>query len=300
MKVGIAFLLMVLLISCSNGKTSNQVANSPKSLDSIIDKSITEIPRVSTGYKHEVMVLGSFHFDRSKDGSDIIAKNHIDVVSEENQKAIEELTSKIVSEFKPTIVALEWRPNSQGRIDSLYQEFQNGNWPLGKHESFQLGFRIAKTMGLSKLYCVDNRPPQPETVTSLEDWEAYSKSMGHDSLWFEYEKDNGTYNTYIDRIQKDLGVSEYLKTLNSPTNLKRSKQLWLTGLVNLGHGDRFVGADLTGHWYRRNTRIFVNIRNLAQTKNERILVIYGNAHKWILDELFNGSPEFVLKQPFEY
>ena len=266
MKGLLTFLFVALLVSCSKGKSSSSAVGNQKPSDSLVNASIAQIPQVSTGYKHEVMVLGSFHFDRSRDGSDIIAKNHLDITSEENQKAIEELSSQIVSEFKPTIIALEWRPNSQRRIDSLYQEFQNGNWPLGKHESFQLGFRIAKAMGLSKLHCVDNRPPQPETVTSLEDWEAYSKNMGHDSLWFEYEEDNSAYNAYMDALQNDLGVSEYLKALNSPTNLKRSKQLWLTGLVNLGHGDLYVGADLTGHWYRRNTRIFVNIRNEKANK----------------------------------
>jgi len=76
----------------------------------------------------------------------------------------------------------------------------------------------------------------------------------------------------------------------------RNKKFWLTGLVNLGYDDQYVGADLTGHWYRRNTRIFVNARNLCENKKERIFIIYSNAHKWLLDELSEGSPEFTVVQ----
>lgn len=57
-----------------------------------------------------------------------------------------------------------------------------------------------------------------------------------------------------------------------------------------------LGADLTGYWYRRNTRIFTNIKNLVASEQEKILVIYGNSHAWVLEELFDASPEFQVIQ----
>ncbi|MFK7846506.1 MAG: DUF5694 domain-containing protein [Rhodothermales bacterium] len=68
--------------------------------------------------------------------------------------------------------------------------------------------------------------------------------------------------------------------------------------MNAGVSASIVGADFTGNWYRRNRRILVNIRNQSKTENERVLVIYGAAHKWVLDELFDGFPEFEVVQAF--
>jgi Family of unknown function (DUF5694) len=252
------------------------------------------IPTIRSSYSHQVMILGSFHFDRGLDGSDVVAKNQLDIIDPENQRQINDLVNAIVAEYKPTVIAVEWMPDKQAWIDSLYQEFLITKKLLGNNEAFQLGFRIAEKLNLPTIYAVDNRPPQPETVTELDDFEAYAQSLNQLDIMTEYDPENLVYNTTMDSLLGAYDVGSYMHLINSDANLKRSKQLWFTGLVNLGYADTYVGADLTGHWYRRNTRIFVNVRNLAKQKQERILVIYGMAHKWILEELFQGSPEFEV------
>ncbi len=260
-----------------------------------VDSSEQEvIPTVTTPYGHQVMILGSFHFDRALDGSDVIAKNHLDIADPKNQSQIIALVNTIVADYRPTLIAVEWMPDKQARIDSLYREYLATKKIPGKKEAFQLGFRIAEKLNLSTIYAVDSRPQQPETVTELDDFEAYAQSLNQLELMTEYDHENLIYNNAMDSLLGAYDVSSYMRLINSEANLKRSKQLWFTGLVNLGHGDKYVGADLTGHWYRRNTHIFVNIRNLAKQKQERILVIYGTAHKWTLEELFQGSPEFEV------
>ena len=292
---GLCLLFCLLFCSCTSSKQDQVKEREAQGVESEIIKAM---PQADLAYKHQALVLGSFHFNRSRDGSDVVGEHHMDVRTEENQKELEAIVDKIVEEFKPTIIAAEWMPENQDLIDSLYQEYRKGSWKLGLHESFQIGFRVAEKMNAKRIYCIDNRPPQPETVLSLDDWDAYAEDMGQADLWHEYDEVNKAFNSYNDDLQNQLGVNKYLSYLNSSAFATRSKQLWLTGLVNLGHGDLFVGADLTGHWYRRNTRIFVAARNLAQNPSERILVIYGNAHKWILDELFEASPEFEVKQLF--
>ena len=101
----------------------------------------------------------------------------------------------------------------------------------------------------------------------------------------------------MDTIQNHLGVKDYLLLINSKENSIRSKQLWTTGLVNVGYSDKYLGADLLGRWYRRNSRIYANAKNLVNSEsNENLLIIYGGAHKWILDELFHSSPDFQVVQ----
>ena len=61
--------------------------------------------------------------------------------------------------------------------------------------------------------------------------------------------------------------------------------------------DEYLGADLLGRWYRRNSRIYANAKNLVhRDSKENLLIIYGGAHKWILDELFHSSPDFEVVQ----
>jgi hypothetical protein len=67
-------------------------------------------------------------------------------------------------------------------------------------------------------------------------------------------------------------------------------------MVHLGAGDKYVGADLTGNWYRRNTRIFTNVFKELGNSPERVLIVYGATHKFALDEIFEAAPEFEVVQ----
>ena len=132
-------------------------------------------------------------------------------------------------------------------------------------------------------------------MDAIEDWERYADSLGHLELWQAYDHENTAYNTFMDTVQNHLFVTDYLRLINSRENTIRTKQLWTTGLVNVGHGVNYLGADLLGRWYRRNSRLYVNAKNLVEG-DENLLIIYGGAHKWILDELFESSPEFQVVQ----
>lgn len=254
-----------------------------------------DFPSIKKSPAHKVLTLGVFHFDRSRDGSDVVASNHIDITSPKNQTQLNQLV-EVLKEFNPAKIAVEWRPEYQTTMDSLYQAYRNGTYQLEKNEAFQIGFRVADLLDHAKVYCVDNNPPMPDNINAIDDWDSYAESLGHTKLWHAYDEENERYNTYMDTIQRHVDVLDYLKIMNSPNNIRRSKQLWTTGLVNVGYGDQYLGADLLGRWYRRNVRIFVNAKNLVQADQENLLIIYGGAHKWILDELFEASPDFEVVQ----
>jgi len=284
--------------SCSNSSSKEIITDTKRNDSTVAINYIDSIPKIVSKYYHEVLVLGSAHFDRSTNGSDVVGKNVIDITSAQNQKEVDALVTMIVNEFKPTIVAIEFMPKHQKAIDTIYARYLRGEWKLKKNEAYQIGFRVAQKMKLSTVYCIDNRPPQTESITSIDDWDKHAEDMHHTGIWHEYDNENNEYNAFMDNLQSKTGVLGYLEVANSKETSKRNKQLWLTGLVNLGHGESYLGADLTGNWYRRNTRLFTNARNLCKTKNEKVLIIYGLAHKWVLDELFEGSPEFIVKQLF--
>jgi hypothetical protein len=286
------FSLIIFFFSCSESKQKRLEQNSTEGINWAINK----FPSINKNPKHKVLTLGVFHFDRSRDGSDIVAKNHIDVTTEQNQSELDFIIQRL-EDFNPAKIAVEWRPEYQKMLDSLYQEYISGNYKLGKNEAFQIGFKLAKILGHDKVYCVDNNPPLPESINEIEDWEIYADSLGQLGLWRSYDQENARYNTFMDTIQRHLNVKDYLLLINSRKNVIRNKQLWTTGLVNVGYLDKYVGADLLGRWYRRNSRIYANSKNLVNTDSkENLLIIYGGAHKWILDELFQSSPDFEVVQ----
>lgn len=276
--------LLVLLVLCSTVACHEQKH---------VKKALTDFPVLKNDTVTPVMILGTFHFNYSENGSDVKGVNNFDISSEKRQKELHVLIEKIKA-FKPTKIAVEKMLYYQTYNDSLFNAYTAGNWKLGKHETYQVGFRLAKELGLNGVSCVDTRPQQIELDTTVSDLEAYARQRGELELWEAYNEPNKQTNTYIDSIRAEMNLTDYLIFLNSDKVKRRYKQFYLTGLVTVGTGDTYIGADLTGYWYRRNTRIFTNIKKLAATKNERILVIYGNSHAWILEELFATSPEFKV------
>ena len=285
-----ASILIVFTYACNPKSEEKSSQESDLALRELLDS----YPSIEKEANHQVLTLGTFHFDRARDASDIIAKEHIDISTHQNQKELDTIIEKLI-QFQPDKIAVEWRPNFQKVMDSLYNQYLQGNYNLGKHETFQIGFELAKKLGRTKVYCIDNNPPFSDFINTLDDWEKYADSLGHLNLWRAYDAENGRFNQYMDTIQKHLSVTDYLKIINSPKHAKRTKQLWLTGLVDVDHEQNYLGADVVARWYRRNIRLFSTAKNLVE-EDENLLIIYGGAHKWILDELFESSPDFEVIQ----
>lgn len=290
MKSPLALFILFLIVSCIPKKKEKTIQNAQNDFQKIL----AAYPTIDSTAQHQVLTFGTFHFDRSRDGSDVVAKEHIDISKDANQKELGAIVD-LLSTFRPDKIAVEWKPTHQKTMDSLYTQYLNGNYSLEKHETFQIGFRLAKRLGHTKVYCIDNNPPFPEYINAIDDWETYADSLGHLGLWSTYDIENKRLNTFMDTIQRHLSVNAYLKMINSKKHSKRQKQLWTTGLVNVGYEGPYLGADVVARWYRRNIRLFANAKNLVTT-NENLLIIYGGAHKWILDELFEATPDFQVVQ----
>lgn len=284
-------IVTVLLLYSCNLKNDEAITRNEKN---DLQKVLAAYPSIDSVAKHQVLTLGTFHFDRSRDGSDVVATEHIDVLTEVNQKELDHIVELLIP-FNPAKVAVEWRPSNQKWIDSLYNEYLKGDYKLGKHETFQIGFKLAKKLGHAKVYCIDNNPPFPDYINYIDDWEKYADSLGHLRLWRAYDIENEKLNTFMDTIQSHLNIHDYLKVINSEEHAKRLKQLWTTGLVNVDYDGQYLGADVVARWYRRNLRLFANAKNIV-SKDENLLIIYGGAHKWILDEFFDATPDFQVIQ----
>jgi hypothetical protein len=240
----------------------------------------------------KTLLLGTFHFGYPNlDGHKTDSAKFINVTSPLRQKEMEELAG-VIRRFKPTRIYVE--SDDPLWIDSLYRAYLSGNYPLGRNEIFQLGFRIAKQMNHKKLYAVDAWPFSNEY---------YSRYAWIDSLWndntpvdslrdqYWNERYKAFYNTG-DSVELGLSLLENFLLMAMPEVLQRMHGHYLaSGFAK----ETTAGADILSiWWYNRNLRIFNNILRSKPTANDRIVVLFGNGHIPILKHCFYSSPEFEV------
>jgi len=56
---------------------------------------------------------------------------------------------------------------------------------------------------------------------------------------------------------------------------------------------RSHGADMVAEWHRRNLRMFAKLSRLTGP-GERILVLYGQGHAYLLREFIRQAPDMKL------
>ena len=260
--------------------------------------------------KPEVMILGVFHFAYpNNDRTKIEKKDQIDFRSGERKREIEELVT-LLEKYKPTKIAVEIKTWSQAHTDSLYQEYLKGNFDLPINESYQLGFKLAKILNLPKVYCIDAWGNISGYFTG-DNKTVFNLRKEKENLLTEYEK-------YTDSLlalkrnepQKDNGkgesgyksITEILSELNSPGNLALDNAKYLNELSSFEESEYdYAGADwISASWIDRNLRIFRNIRRITESNEDRILVIFGAGHAFLLNDFLKGSLKYNVVPVLNY
>lgn len=287
-KILILVLIISTLYSCQNNKTANSdIADAKNQIN-------TE--------QIQVLTLGTFHFAFPNLDVEITEDDdQIDVLDAKYQKEIELIVDKL-AKFKPTKIVIEREPGYQKMYDSLYQSYLNNNYKLGRSEEQQIGFRLAKRMGLKNLYCTDAWGEHYEDVNNLMD--------GKDSI--EMQKFEDSFYNHPDSLLKSYrnekhlfktqGIIAELKRLNTDSELSKSLGDYLIGVFKYETpGNKQFGVDFTsGWWFNRNLRIFRNIQRIDAKPEDRILVIYGAGHMNLLNVFFEASPEYQLLHVNDY
>jgi Family of unknown function (DUF5694) len=84
-------------------------------------------------------------------------------------------------------------------------------------------------------------------------------------------------------------VLEALEFINSDAMVARDVGSYYA-LLQFGEPFEYAGPDLLAAWYQRNIRIYANIRALATSPDDRILVIYGYGHLgWLRQNVANDA-----------
>jgi len=293
-KLIIGITILTLLISC-NQKTDKVNRQSEKT-------NPIEDPNIFIGkHKAKAMVLGVFHF--SNPGLDSYKpKFPFDILENKRQTELNELLNKI-AKYKPTKILLECnRIKADSIVNFRYQNFLKDSFDISKktNEIYQIGFKLAKKLNHNKIYCSDANADWfgIELDWDNYDEESYLKSKGQFKKANRYDYES--FYRMGDSLKTVQTLTEHLIWMNNPNNRLKDHQAYLTSIIE-GAGDNYLGADNVGRWYRRNLRIFANAYDIADfEKEDRLLLIYGAGHVWILRQLFIDSPDFQYVEPNNY
>ncbi len=262
--------------------------------------------------KPTVMILGSSHL--ANPGADAFNFRMDDVLAPKRQREIEQLVAQLKA-FRPTKIALEADERFDAEINANYQRYLKGTYQLKRGEGDQIGFRLAKQMGHPKLYGVDYWPEQnpffPDDFDSdLIDVDKFAKAHNQEHLLPSIE-DLAAPDAKITRQEEDgriwieprkyVPIIDMYRQHNEPEGVRNDHQLYLQKIARIGSGDQYPGANWVAHsWYARNLKIFVNLTRITESVDDRILLIIGAGHVFLVQQFLEDSGDYIVESPLQY
>jgi len=264
-----------------------------------------------------VMLLGIYHFNNP--GQDTYNMEIDDYYSDRRQKEIREIVG-LLEEYRPTKILVEFTPDHQSQLDSLYQLYLNDKIKLeeiegGVNEAYQIGFRLGKQSGGIQIKAIDHSGPWlGDYVDFIADTlmlDYYQKKQYEEQLELKERQKRFTSNTikenliYLNESEQIISSHDYYNnvairvkdTANILFSYQESEQE-IEGLPYQMRSYDFnnIGVELVAEWYKRNLFIYRNIIENSESK-DRVVIIIGRGHVFYLNQLLSKNPKFELINP---
>lgn len=238
--------------------------------------------------KPVVMILGTYHM--ANPGRDLGNVKADDVRAEKRQQEIAEVIAAI-KKFKPTRIAVEIP--DQKYVEN-YPEYLNGKYELAANEVDQIGFRLAKELGLKQVSTID----WPGNF-DFDKVIASAKANNQESIAENFMMTGKSEAGKQSELLKTKSIIDVYRYLNDEKRMDDWHRYYMR-LLRVGAGSDYAGTDLVRDWYERNLKIYTNIARLVESPNERIFVIIGAGHLKLLQQFVKDSGEFELVQANKY
>lgn len=247
-----------------------------------------------TSDKIKVLNVATFHFGYTTDA------NKVDF-DEEDRKTQEEIRalSKMLAEFKPTIICIENHPQYDAEINRVYQEYLNDPSQLNTNygERSMVAFDVARLNNVAQLYGIDSYMDYNyligEQIVNTIDSATYRDYMNNPFKDFPELAE-------LDKKFDDLPLLEKMRFYNHTKVLDFNININADNLLYVGTEDGFEGADEAAKFYQRNLRIYSNLNRIPMTKDDRVFILMGAAHASFLRELLERSPKFEMVNTLDY
>lgn len=286
MKYTFLFLFAVLL-SCTTETKST------------IDSKPTDLSKPKSE-KIQVLNFGTFHFGYTPDAN----KTEFDEHSDQAQEEIREI-SKMLAEFKPTIICIETLPELNPEITEAYQKYLSDHAELDSNygESSMIGFEVGRLNNVKKVYGIDHHMGYNYSVGDfIENSPDLTNSIDPKTY---LQLTNEPFKDYPEFAEREanyeqMSLLEKLRLINESIYLDYSINTNADKLLYVGIDDGFEGADNAAIFYHRNMKIYSNLNRIPMEKDDRIFIIMGSAHTAFLREFIDRSPKFEMVNTLQY
>jgi hypothetical protein len=234
----------------------------------------------------EVLVLGVWHMTN-------FTGDDRDILSPQRQAELLEVLSAL-QEFQPTKIAVEQVFYRGDDLGASYASFLEGAHELTRNEVHQIGFRLARRLGHETVYAIDANGDFP--LPGLQDYvQARGHQEGYEAVMQRWERTLEAWDTYF-TAHTLLETLLYMNSDEYATEVMAHDY----ELAHFGEPWNWAGPDLLAAWFRRNIRIYGNVVHLADSPNEKVLVVIGNGHLAWLRHSFDSDPGIRLRNLAEF
>ena len=260
---------------------------------SALSQSETDLAKGETSCNDKssrIMILGTYHMNNP--GLDSVNLNADDVLSERRQAEINELLDKL-ARFKPTKIAIEAQYRST-YFPNRYKKYLTGEQKLGRNETEQIGFQLAKRLNLESVYPVDFSMYMNGLIDSEIEYPKPKPIASPTAANEPKPVQTAPPLSEEDKLLRRSTVTEFLRYLNGEQRVRENNAQYMQMLLPTDNPAIYAQSDLVTNWYKRNLRIFTNVARITDFGKDRILLIIGSGHLKILREFAIDSPNFCL------
>jgi len=237
------------------------------------------------------MILGIYHM--ANPGLDAV-NLEADVLSKRRQAEIAGLVEKL-ARFRPSKVMIE-APASSPVQKQRYERYSAGKHQLTRNEIEQIGFRLAKRMGLPAVHPIDF--PMMMSGLTYDELEFKPKPVAAADAAKPAEPRQLSEGEL--RLRRST-VAEFLLYMNDPARVQQDHADYMSLFEpDLEDPTIYAKADRLTNWYKRNFRMFANVVRKTDRPRDRVLLLVGAGHLTILRDLARMMPGFCLVEPQAY
>ncbi|SIS55592.1 DUF5694 domain-containing protein [Salimicrobium flavidum] len=223
--------------------------------------------------KKEIILVGTFHFEQEEE------------ITKKTETEVEEFVDYL-AEYKPDKIALEWEKSEEDELIAAYQK-RKENYATDEVE--QIGFRLAKKLNHDTLHAVN--------------WQGAISQEDLMKLHAEIQSSYPALMNFIDKLSEntpeislDTSLIDSYRELNDEQSMKELEEMYLSFVKVTDPAGENIGFDFLNKWMERELVIFKNVTEMSDPE-ERILLIIGSDHLWMLNNLFKGNGWSVIN-PF--
>ena len=256
--------------------------------------------------KATVMILGSTFFTNPR--GNVFNTRMDDVLAPKRQSEMEQLVTQLQA-FSPTKIAVYVDERDDAEINANYQGYLEGTYEPTRSLLDQIGFRLAKQMGHPKLYCVadwpKHRPIRDKIDDHLMDYATFAETHNQEHLLWSISSSgvkvradvDGT--VWVEREGYEPLIDMYIR-MNDPEQMRADHQSYLR-TARIGLKDQYPGANWVAHWwYAHNLKNFVNLTRITESTDDRILLIVGAGHVYLIQQFLEESGDYIVESPLQY